>query len=97
MVDTIDVAADGTLITLSNVAQDGLVDRHVEAAAARIAIAAARLLANEPALKGPDLKARIIALAKPFPEGAPKTARTGFIDDPGADIAYPATKPAIAN
>lgn len=52
--------------------------------AARIAALASRILTVEPGLTGAELKTRICALAKPFPDGAPKIARYGWIDDPAA-------------
>ena len=58
-----------------------------ETAAARIAALAARILVSEPGLDGAGLKARIIALAKPFPDGMPKVAIYGWIEDPSAHYA----------
>jgi hypothetical protein len=58
-----------------------------ETAAGRIAALAARLLRAEPKLTAAELRARIVALAKPFPEGRAKTARHGWIEDPSAHFA----------
>ena len=55
-----------------------------EIAAAQVIGLAARIAATEPKLTGAELKARIIALAKPFPEGVKKVARYGWIEDPSA-------------
>jgi hypothetical protein len=55
-------------------------------AAARIAALAARILAVEPGLKGAALKARIVGLAKPLPDSAPKITRFGWIEDPSRDF-----------
>ena len=51
-------------------------------AAARIAALAARIAASEPGIKAAELKQRIVALAKPFPDGVAKVARHGWIEDP---------------
>ncbi|MFN0218323.1 MAG: hypothetical protein ACKVP4_05860 [Hyphomicrobium sp.] len=53
-----------------------------EIAAGRIAALAARLLAVEPDLTAADTKARILALAEPWREGAPRRARAGWISAP---------------
>lgn len=50
------------------------------AAAMRLAALAARLWAREPGLDGPTLKARLLALAKPFPGTADKRIRSGWLD-----------------
>ena len=52
-------------------------------AAASIAALAARILAVEPSLGSTALKQRILALAKPFPEGMYRIAN-GWIEDPSS-------------
>ncbi len=50
------------------------------AAAVRLAALAARLLAQEPGLDGPALKARLLAHAKPLPGAPAKRTRFGWIE-----------------
>ncbi len=51
-------------------------------ALARAAALAARLLAVEPHIRGAAFKERIVRLAAPMPEQAPKRTRAGFIERP---------------
>lgn len=67
--ETVDVAAPGT---------EGITG----AAAARVAALAARIAAEEPGLNGAGLKARVLALARPAPDGTTPFSRAGWIADP---------------
>jgi hypothetical protein len=80
----IDIAAAGDLswqITGIDFVADGRVNC-TEVAAARLASLAARILTAETKLTGAELKQRILALAKPFPDGVESIARSGWIEDP---------------
>jgi len=64
-----------------------------DAAVAQIAALAARILAAEPALKGPELKTRILSITEPLPEGYGYVATHGWIPDPMKHYPLSAVKP----
>ena len=77
-----DIATNGACYHPANTSMETWTVPLDGTAAARIAALAARIVATEPALTGAELKQRIVALAKPFPEGMYKIAIHGWIEDP---------------
>lgn len=68
------VAADGGTASADATVQTATLAQGIhpdDAAAARVAALAARLLAVEPSLAGASLRARLLSLAKPQPSGPP--------------------------
>lgn len=58
------------------------IDVAVAGSLSSVAALAARVLAKEPELKGKALKARILSLATPLPQGAAPVSKHGWIEDP---------------